>query len=205
MNRAAACALGLACLLSAGCALRPTVPGTTVRWAQREAALLALPGWELRGRLALRAADRSGQGRLRWRQQADRGWLRVSGPFGAGAWELRWDRDAATLITGDGEQRSADGGPAALDRLLTRQFGWRLPAAQARYWVLGIPAPGSAARQRFGPDGWLAGIEQGGWRIDYAGFRERDGHWIPRRLSIQRGGFRLKLVVDHWSVIAAAP
>ena len=178
-------------LLLGSCALRPTVPGTSVRWAQREAALLALPGWELRGRLALRTSAQSGQGRLRWRQQVDSGWLRVSGPFGAGAWELRWNEASATLVAGDGEQQVLNTGHDALSRLLEAQLGWQLPAEQARFWVLGIPAPGVPARQHFTADGWLSHIDQAGWRIVYADFRERDGYWMPRRLSIQR---------DSWGV-----
>jgi outer membrane lipoprotein LolB len=185
-------------LVLAGCALQRPVPGTSIAWAERRSALLDLEDWELSGRIGVKSGDEGGQGRLEWRQAGDAARLRVSGPFGAGAWELRWDPREAVLSNGDGEIALAYAGSDALDRMLAEQVGWQFPAAQTRYWVLGIAAPGSRSRLLYGPDGWLEGLEQDGWTVGYAGFAERGGYWMPRKITVQGSDARLRLVVDRW-------
>jgi outer membrane lipoprotein LolB len=74
-----------------------------------------------------------------------------------------------------------------------------------RYWLLGVPDPASAAVETLSVDGLsLLAIEQGGWQVqvqDYA----RYGNTafvasLPRRLSLQRDGVRVKLVIDQWTL-----
>lgn len=204
MNEAGGCtavrlvlllALGL---VTAGCALQRSVPGTTVAWETRREALLGLASWELRGRIAVKTNEGGGQGNLEWRQGPGDARLRVSGPFGAGAWELRWNAREAMLTNGDGEVALEYTGPDALDRLLAANVGWQFPAEQTRYWVLGLAAPGSRSRLNYGQDGWLEGLEQDGWQVAFDRFSERNGYWMPRKVTVENDNARLRLVVDRW-------
>ena len=197
------CMLWLALWL-AGCAIQPKVPGSRVSWSDREAALQALPGWKLRGRVAVKSGDRGGQGRLQWQQSGASARVRLSGPLGAGATEIRWDPGQVVLTDRNGEVAAAYTGPDAVEQLLDQRLGWRFPAGHLRYWVLGIPDPGSRARQNFDQDGWLMQIDQDGWRIDYSEFRQYSGRWIPRRISIENGPVRVKLVIDDWEPVGHA-
>jgi outer membrane lipoprotein LolB len=189
--------LGLVLALP-GCALQPAVPGTSIAWQERRAALLALNDWELGGRIGVKSSQGGGQGRLEWRQAGDAAVLRVSGPFGAGSWELRWDGSEAVLTKGGGEVALQYTGADALDRMLSDQVGWQFPAEQTRYWVLGIAAPGSRSRPEYGLDGWLEALDQDGWRVAFAGFEERSGYWMPRKITVEGKDARLRLVVDRW-------
>ena len=186
------------CGFAAGCALQRAVPGSTVAWESRREALLALDGWELRGRIGVKTRDGGGQGSLEWQQGREDARLRVSGPFGAGAWELRWNPREAVLSDGHGQVAQDYAGPAALDRLLADNVGWEFPAEQTRYWVLGLAAPGSRSRLRYGQDGWLEGLEQDGWQVEFARFGETSGYWMPRTITVQNDSARLRLVVDRW-------
>lgn len=187
-----------ALLLVSACAFQRTVPGTAVPWDARREALLALPGWDLRGRIGVKSPEANGQGSVEWRQAPNETLLRVSGPFGVGAWELRWTGSEVTLTDGDGRIARAYSGPDALNRLLASEVGWRFPADSTRFWVLGIPSPNSPSRLRYGSDGWLAGIDQDGWRVIFDDYRERSGFWMPRKVTVQGEAARLRLVVDRW-------
>lgn len=178
--------------------MQRSVPGTTVAWETRRESLLALDSWELSGRIGVKSEQGGGQGNLEWVQGNDDARLRVSGPFGAGAWELRWNEREAVLSDGKGEVALEYTGPDALDRLLTANVGWEFPAGQTRYWVLGLAAPGSRSRLFYSDDGWLEGLEQDGWTVDYARFSERSGYWMPRKVTVQNDRARLRLVVDRW-------
>ncbi len=182
----------------AGCAVQRSVPGTTVAWETRREALLALDAWELRGRIGVKTVDGGGQGNLEWQQGPDDARLRVSGPFGAGAWELRWNASQAVLSDGNGEVALEYSGADALDRLLAANVGWEFPAEQTRYWVLGLAAPGSGSRLNYSADGWLKGLEQDGWQVAFARFSERSGYWMPRKITVENDTARLRLVVDRW-------
>lgn len=192
-------AVVLLCLQAAACALQPRIPGTEVRWDQRREQLLALPAWELQGRIAIKAGDEGGQGSLQWLQEGESARLRLSGPFGAGAYEIRWDAREVMVTSSDGEVSLNYQGPDAIARFLDEQLGWSFPAGHARYWVLGVPAPAQRSRERFDESGWLAGIEQGGWTVSYESFVERHQQWMPRKITLQDDTARIRVVVDRWN------
>ncbi len=187
-----------------GCALRPTVPGSSVRWSERQVVLQSLQAWELSGRIAVKSGNVGGQGRLQWQQSGDAARLRLSGPLGSGAIELRWDSGQVVLTDRKGEVAVAYAGPDAVEQFLDQQLGWRFPAVHLRYWVLGVPDPDSHARQIFDQDGWLIQIDQDGWQIGYSEFRKYAGQWIPHRISIEDEHARVKLVVDDWQPLGTS-
>lgn len=181
-----------------GCALRPTVSGTSVPWAERRAQLVALETWQARGRIAVKSDTGGGQGNIQWHQVDTRSLVRVSGPFGAGTYEIAWDDDAVEVIGKAGEVRVAYTGPNAAERFLLDQLGWSFPAMSLRYWILGVPDPGFESREQFDADGWLARIEQNGWSIAYDGFEVRNDIWLPRRVVLNNDQARVRLIVDEW-------
>ena len=81
--------------------------------AARRAAIGAVGSWEARGRIALKTPGTSGQGNFAWLQTGDRTVLRVAGPFGAGAYEIRWEPARLTVLAGRGEVKADYTGPMA--------------------------------------------------------------------------------------------
>jgi outer membrane lipoprotein LolB len=70
--------------------------------------------------------------------------------------------------------------------------------AALRYWVLGLPAPGTVASRTLDPRGRLAALEQSGWRIRFLDYGRQDGYELPGRVFAQKDGTRVRLVVGRW-------
>jgi outer membrane lipoprotein LolB len=187
-----------ALLLLSACALRPVEPPAALERATRDARLAALPGWEARGRIAVRAGDSGSQGSLHWLQQGEAAQLRVSGPFGAGAYEISWDRQALRIVSSRGEVTADYAGADAAEQFLEAQLGWSLPVGSSRYWMLGLADPGAAAEMLADGDGRPAIIRQHGWAVAYDDFTLQDGLWLPRRITVESVRARVRLVIDRW-------
>jgi outer membrane lipoprotein LolB len=167
--------------------------------AEREARLLALDPWEFRGRVAARSApDRGGQASLDWRQTGDASRIRIRGPFGAGAYQIDWDPLQVTVTTRDGEVALDELGPDAAERFLARELGWSVPVRSARYWVRGLADPAANAAPLLDELGRLAQLTQSGWQIRYEEYALKDSLWLPRRLVMEGGPARVRLVIDTW-------
>jgi outer membrane lipoprotein LolB len=184
--------------LLAGCATRGPVGEAGLSPATRRATLEALTGWEARGRIALKTPGASGQGSFAWIQTGESAVLRVSGPFGAGAYEIRWDPARLSVVSKRGEVAADYAGPDAAERFLDDQLGWSLPVAHTRHWLLGLPGPDSSAVETLNPGGLLAGLTQDGWQVRYDEYRSQGGIAMPRKLVLESAAGRIRLVIDAW-------
>ena len=142
--------------------------------------------------------DESGQGSFSWSQAGDATVLRVSGPFGAGGWEIRWDPTRLLVMTSRGTVTADYAGPDAAERLLEEQLGWSLPVANARHWLLGLPGPDSPAVETSDDAGRLASLSQDGWQVRYTEYRRQGGLDLPHRLEFESAAGRVRLVIDRW-------
>ncbi len=104
----------------------------------REAADPAqLTQWMAKGRIALVAQGEGGSGSFVWQQRSERTELTVRGPLGAGGLALVTDGESIELADGAGQPLDGEAARAELERRL----GVKLPLAELRYWMLGVPAP----------------------------------------------------------------
>ena len=87
--------------------------------------------------------------------------------------------------------RPADGRPA----LPASGFG----SALRRVVSQAAPLPGHPAQESLDSQQRLATLEQDGWQILYTDYMSVGGEWLPSKLTLQRQGVRLRLVVDGWS------
>lgn len=168
--------------------------------AARRAAIGSVSTWEARGRIALKTPGTSGQGNFAWLQDGDRTVLRVAGPFGAGAYEIRWEPERLTVLSGRGEVAADYTGPDAARRFLEEQLGWSLPVANARYWLLGLAGPDNSAAETLDASGLLAALVQDGWDVRYGEYRPQGEVVLPRRLDLSSSAGRIRLVIDHWDI-----
>lgn len=188
---------GLGGCVSTGAPPRPDTVSPEAAWQAHAAQLARIDRFLLNGRIA--SAELDLRADLRWRQSADgRFELRLAGPFGAGAVELRGDPTLVEVRSSQGSQLTSDP-----EGWIRQRYGWTLPIAGLRYWTLGLPAPGTPAQQRLDDNGRLAALTQNGWTIDYSEYRRQGEYDLPRRFEARNGRVRLKLLIDRWEELPA--
>ncbi|RJS94433.1 lipoprotein insertase outer membrane protein LolB [Salinisphaera sp. Q1T1-3] len=164
-------------------------------WQAHRAALADFSSWSLQGRVA------TGQllgwtGNLSWRERGPRFDVRLAGPLGAGGMRAQGTLDQVTIDTDDGKHFVT----RDPDALVERTLGWSFPLAPLRYWARGLPAPGAYDRISVGENGRLQSITQDGWTVSYLDYTRPAGApaELPRRVVLDNGDTRIRLVVDRW-------
>lgn len=196
MRRAAGPALG-AVLWLAGCAAPPPSPApetpavdaadaktsteaaARAAWRRHRAAVAAIDGWNLKGRIAAQTGRKGGSATLLWERRRALQTIQLHGPFGGG-------RIRITVRPGYAELADARGrvtGGASAAAVLHERLGWRVPFAQLQRWVRGLPGAGATGVVVDGR-GRVKRFVEGDWRVEYADYAAIGGLALPRRLSV---------------------
>lgn len=185
-------------LLLAGCSTAPprqAVQDRELAWQERQYHLAAVHDWSLSGRLAIQSGHEGWHVRIDWRQQAHDYSILLIAPLGQGSLKLDGNDAFVTLLTDEGESVSAsDPG-----ELLYQQFGWRVPVASLRYWVLGVPAPGKRT-ETVDEFGRLTELQQDDWSIRFLDYEKRNGLELPGRVFVSNHQAKVKLVIGEWQL-----
>lgn len=200
--RAAVAALGwpgmAALLLLAGCrSLPPTAvigPGADAPWPEQRAALEKLDRYGLNGRVAVAAQGQGFSAGLRYQQQPSRSNLALDGPLGIGGLRIEVEGEDISIATSRGEKLDGEAARGELERRL----GFQLPLTELRWWLLGIPAPGESSINQDAGSGEIRDFTQNGWRVSINSRAAGLGFALPQRLTAEREGARLKLLVENW-------
>ena len=195
----------LAAAVLSGCAIIRKPPETeagvvnAAAWAAHKKELADFRIWSLQGRVA------TGQllgwtGNLSWRQQGDAFDVRLSGPLGAGGFRAKGSLDDAVVIQTK-DERFVTTEP---DVLVERTLGWTFPLEPLRFWARGLPAPGGYDRISVNAQGRMISLEQQGWALSFPDYVEPENNpAVPRRIVLDNGETRIRLVVDRWFDIDA--
>ena len=166
------------------CAALLTACATTATFAPA-------PAFELAGRIVVRYQDRGFSSALRWTQNSGSDEIWLTAPLGQTLAYLQADASGATLTAADQRQYRAD----SIESLTKSAFGWRLPVAGMRYWVLGQPAPGMtlAAVERDDANR-ITRFRQDDWQVafNYAA----PGAPRPSRLAVAGADAEIRFVID---------
>ncbi len=173
----------------------PPHEAVTSAWEIRRPQLQARDRFELKGRVAVAAGGEGFNARLRWTQQGRETHVSLDGPLGAGGVQVTSDGAAVSIVTSRGERLENDAARAEL----TNRLGFDPPLDSLRYWILGVPEPGRDAQESLDPQQRLATLQQDGWQIRYTDYMSVGGEWLPSKLTLQRQGVRLRVVVDGWN------
>jgi outer membrane lipoprotein LolB len=197
VSRAYALAALAVLALLAGCRTRPplvTGPGADAPWEQQRAALESFDRYSLAGRVAVAANGQGFTAGLRYTQQPQRADLSLDGPLGIGGLRVGLAGHEIEVINSKGQKLD---GPAARAELEQR-LGFELPFDELRWWLLGLPAPGKSEVDAASAGGEIRGFVQNGWHVAIDSRAPALGFSLPRRLTAERGGARLKLLVERW-------
>jgi outer membrane lipoprotein LolB len=169
--------------------------GESPSWEVRRPQLQARDRFTLKGRVAVATGTDGFNARLRWTQDGKQTHMSLDGPLGAGGVQVTSDGSAVSIVTSHGDRLDNDAARAEL----TSRLGFDPPIGDLRYWVLGVPEPSHPAQESLDAQQRLATLEQDGWQILYTGYMSVGGEWLPSKLTLQRQGVRLRLVVDGWN------
>jgi outer membrane lipoprotein LolB len=198
MSRVALGAVVVALGLLAGCRTAPPAaivgPGADAPWPQQRAALEKLDRYSLNGRVAVAANGQGFSASLRYEQMPRSSNLALDGPLGIGGLRVVLEGEELQIATSRGEKLDGEAARAELERRL----GFALPLAELRWWLLGIPAPGETAVNQDAGTGEIHDFMQAGWRVSIKSRAAGLGFSLPQRLTAEREGARLKLLVERW-------
>jgi len=162
-------------------------------WQNHRAAMLAISGWHIKGKIGYRSDADAGSAWLDWRQHQEQFDLHLGGPFGAGTVQLVGDERSAILRQADEPEISAH---SAAD-LSVKVLGWRLPVDALVYWIRGIPAPQqSHTEAHYTPDGALNRFEQSGWQLKLSRYRDTSAGRLPGKIIATRDSVRFTLLIQ---------
>ncbi len=194
MSRALALLL-LVILGLAGCSLQPPLPAQS-DWDARQETLATLERWDLSGRISVRTDKDAVNGSLSWVQDGEQLEMGFRGPLGVGGFRLSGDPQQMLFEDSKGEKLVLDEPGSAL----ATQLGWEVPLASLGYWIRAMPDPALQAEQDFEVSGRLQQLRQDGWSVDYERYALQGLVAMPGKVTIQRDGIRIRLVVDNWSL-----
>jgi outer membrane lipoprotein LolB len=177
-----------------GCQTAPVAPAPAVAWSMRKPELQALSRFGLDGRVAVAVGSQGFNAGLRWTQSGELTHLALTGPLGAGGVQVTAQGENLSVITSRGKQLDNADARAELEDKL----GFEPPLASLRYWVLGVPDPGAPASVQLDSLQRLTRLDQDGWQIDYSSYMSVGADWLPRLMTLHRGGVRVRMVVDGW-------
>ena len=183
-------------VMLASCRTVPPVheaPATT--WEVRRPQLQARDKFELKGRVAVAAAGEGFNARLRWTQDGKHTRMSLDGPLGTGGVQVTSDGSAVSIVTSRGDRLDND----AARKELANRLGFDPPLDGLRYWILGVPEPAHPAQESLDSQQRLITLQQDGWQIQYTDYMSVAGEWLPSKLTIQRQGVRVRVVVDGWN------
>jgi outer membrane lipoprotein LolB len=170
-------------------------PAAQTSWQARRPQLQARDHFELKGRVAVAAGGDGFNARLRWTQAGRQTQLSLDGPLGAGGVQVISDGASLSIVTAHGDRLDAD----AARTELTNRLGFDPPLGSLRYWILGVPQPDQPAQESLDPQQRLASLQQNGWSVEYTDYMSVNGEWLPSKLTLQREGVRLRVIVDGWN------
>lgn len=168
--------------------------GNSAVWKAHKARITTLDGWQINGKVGIRAPNDSGSGTLFWLQRQGYFDIRLSGPLGRGAARLTGRPDDVTLEVANQGRYHADSPEA----LLEQQLGWRLPVSHLLWWVRGLPAPDSRSQLTLDGNSHLSRLVQDGWTVEYTRYTEQNGYSLPERLKLKGQDLDVTLVIKDW-------
>jgi outer membrane lipoprotein LolB len=168
--------------------------GDPAQWRAHKQQITQLDGWQINGKIGIRAPQDSGSATLFWLQRQDYYDIRLSGPLGGGAARLT-GRPGDILLEVSNRGRYRAESP---EDLLREQLRLNLPVSNLLWWIRGLPAPDSRSRITLDAESHLAQLEQDGWKVDYQRYTEQNGYALPERIKLYGQNLEVTLVIKDW-------
>lgn len=183
----------IAHLVLTGCSL----PGTSITARPNSAgdqSLYDLHYWRSEGRLGIKTAKGGSNANLFWEHDGNQDRVRISGPFSQGAVSIILQNDLIYINEGNGVTETSP----QPEEALRRRLGLNIPVTSLRFWMMGLPSPaGDVIGLHRAADG-TRGFTQDGWSVICDSFIPFGQGLVPRKVTVQGKGIKLKLLIDNW-------
>lgn len=176
--------------LLAGCATQPLPSQAVARPAQA-----ATKPFVLTGRIAVKYDGERSSAGVRWAHQATEDEVLLLAPLGQTVARIRRDAQGVALDTSDKHYAAQD-----VEELTHKVLGWELPLGGLRNWVLALPAAEGEASIERDANGQISLMRQDGWEIRYTRYATQAPDSLPLRMSLQREGIEMQLLIDEWEI-----
>ena len=184
--------LYLVILMVSGCTTEIVAPETLYSKITRES-LYNLEQWSFEGRLGLTGIKDSWQANINWQHRSSNEEIRLSGPLGQGATIIKLTGTLVTIDRGNDKIQTS----LEPEAFISQQLGMFVPVRSLRYWVIGVPEPGSPYVEAG------LGFRQAGWVIEYKQMQRVNAQNMPRRITVTNEKVKLKIMIDQWILNAA--
>lgn len=174
----------------------PPAPEVKIPKQDRQAALNKIQNWDVSGKIAVQTPNDSGSASVDWAQNHSSFNISLTGPLGSGGMKLSGHPGNVTLITADGKSYTS----SSPEQLLTEKWGFHLPVSNLKYWIRGLPAPGSVGNTQFDAYGRLSELSQQGWRVRYLGYSRINGIDLPTKIFANSKALNVKMMIYNWKV-----
>jgi outer membrane lipoprotein LolB len=152
--------------------------------------LYLLRQWSFDGRVSVADGRESWSATIVWAHVDGKDEIKLSGPLGQGAAVITLTNDLVTIDRGDEKLRQSK----EVDEFIHEQLGMFVPVRALRYWVLGLTHPDSPFLE-VGD-----GFSQSKWDVHYLQMQNQGKEWLPRKMGIEQGEAKLKLIIDKWTL-----
>ena len=184
--------LYLVILMVSGCTTEIVAPETLYSKITRES-LYNLEQWSFEGRLGLTGIKDSWQANINWQHRSSDEEIRLSGPLGQGATIIKLTGKLVTIDRGNDKIQTS----LEPEAFISQQLGMFVPVRSLRYWVIGVPEPGSPYVEAG------LGFRQAGWVIEYKQMQRVNAQNMPRRITVTNEKVKLKIMIDQWILNAS--
>jgi outer membrane lipoprotein LolB len=169
--------------------------GAAAAWDSRKSELQNRQRYQFKGRVAVAAGSEGFNARLLWQQSGPQSFVALDGPLGAGGVQVTSAGKTLSVVTSRGDHLDSD----AARSELTARLGFDPPLASLHYWILGVPDPAQPFQEILDSQQRLSDLKQEGWDITYEAYTMVGAESLPSRMTLQRAGVRVRLIVDGWS------
>jgi len=173
------------------------VDDPNLEWSDRQTQLTQIDHWKINGRLAITNKVEVWHLSVIWDQKQQGYKIHLSGPFGAGAVQLKGDQTGVILKTEDETVFAADA-----EKLLFETTGVQIPIQNLFYWIRGLPNPESEiSSQKLDPYGRLKTLSQNNWNIRFKRYKKTNDTYLPSKVFIKRNSLDIRFVIEEWSIL----
>jgi outer membrane lipoprotein LolB len=146
--------------------------------------------WSFSGRMSVTGENDAVTANIDWKHQFKEETIKLSGSFGLGQARLILTENSVEIYL-DGKRVRHVGNVGSI---LSAELGIAVPVSALKYWALGITDPG--ADYEVG----VRGFVQHGWRVSYLQMQANGDYELPRKISVEQGRTKLKLIIDNWKI-----